>query len=159
MKIDLSKTFDRVSWMYVRMLLMHLGFHIEFINWVMVCLTSVSFAILINGVATSFFQSQRGLRQGCPLSPLLFLLAVEGLSQLINDAQRKGTIQGLEVETNLKITHLLFMDDILLFTSGRRSKTLELKRLLKLFLKATCLQINSVKSQPLLKGFTGLEVA
>ena len=72
LKIDLSKAYDRVNWLHIRLLLTHLGFHIDFIRWVMSCMTSVSFAILINGAASPFFHAERGLRQGCPLSPLLF---------------------------------------------------------------------------------------
>jgi hypothetical protein len=73
-KLDLSKAFDRVNWLYIRMLLIHLGFGLEFVNWIMACLNSVSFSILLNGSTTTFFQAERGIRQGCPLSPLLFLL-------------------------------------------------------------------------------------
>eukprot|EP00253_Pinus_taeda_P024520 PITA_24520 len=92
-KIDLSKAYDRISWTYIRMLLTHLGFKINFINWVMGCITSVSFAVLINGAASPFFKGQRGLREGCPLSPLLFLLVAEGLSQLLLKAKREGSIK------------------------------------------------------------------
>jgi hypothetical protein len=64
LKIDLSKAYDRVSWLFIRLLLTHLGFAVPFINWVMNCLTTVSFAVLINGSASPFFPSERGLRQG-----------------------------------------------------------------------------------------------
>jgi hypothetical protein len=87
LKIDLSKAYDRVSWLYIRLLLTHLGFDVPFINWVMNCLTSTSFAFLINGSTSSFFSSERGLRQGCPLSPLLFLLVAEGLNRAISQAK------------------------------------------------------------------------
>jgi hypothetical protein len=81
LKIDLSKSYDRVSWIFLRMLLTHLGFSLPFINWIMSCISSVSFVVLINGVASTFFTTERGLRQGYPLSPLLFLLVAEGLSR------------------------------------------------------------------------------
>jgi hypothetical protein len=58
LKIDLSKSFDKVSWLYLRMLLTHLGFEVPFINWIMCCITSVSFVVLINGSASSFFHVQ-----------------------------------------------------------------------------------------------------
>jgi hypothetical protein len=83
LKIDLSKAYDRVSWLYLRLLLTHLGFTVPFIRWIMCCITTVTFSVLINGSATDFFRSERGLRQGCPLSPLLFLLVVEGLSRAL----------------------------------------------------------------------------
>jgi hypothetical protein len=60
LKIDLSKAYDRVNWAYIRLLLTHLGFQVPFIKWVMACISSVSFAVLINGAASPFFKSERG---------------------------------------------------------------------------------------------------
>lgn len=104
--------------MILRLLMIRLGFDICFINWVMGCISNVSFVALINGVAYPFFTRQRGLHQGCPLSPLLFLFGVEGLSQLILVAIKRGEFKGIEIAINLFITHLLFVDDILLFCDG-----------------------------------------
>eukprot|EP00253_Pinus_taeda_P007836 PITA_07836 len=106
-KIDLSKAYDRICWTYLWMLLTHLGFKLEFINWIMGCVTSVSFAVLINGAASPFFKGQRGLRQGCPLSPLLFLLVAEGLSRLIMEAKRTGLIKGFNRNECSQITAIL----------------------------------------------------
>ena len=80
----------------------------------MSCLTSVSFDVLINGVACPFFHSQRGLRQGFPLSPLLLLLVAEGLSIFLKRANSKGKFRGLPILQVLDVTHLLFVDDILI---------------------------------------------
>eukprot|EP00253_Pinus_taeda_P017096 PITA_17096 len=106
-----------------------------------------SYAVLINGATSSFFRGQRGLRQGCPLSPLLFLLVAEGLSRLIHKARREEKVKGIEVAINLFITHLLFVDDILIFSNGSYNELKELRCILDLFLKATGMQINSRKSQ------------
>jgi len=57
-KIDLSKEYDRVSWLYLRILLTHLGFELPFINWIMSCISTISFAVLINGVASPFFTTE-----------------------------------------------------------------------------------------------------
>eukprot|EP00253_Pinus_taeda_P014847 PITA_14847 len=153
-KIDLSKAYDRICWTYLWMLLTHLAFKLEFINWIMGCVTSVSFAVLINGAASPFFKGQRGLRQGCPLSPLLFLLVAEDLSRLIMEAKRTGLIKGLEVAVNLFISHPLFVDDIFLFTNGSLSEVKELKIILDLFMKATGMQINFRKSHFIMEGFS-----
>eukprot|EP00253_Pinus_taeda_P010845 PITA_10845 len=153
LKIDLSKAYDRISWLYLRMLLTHVGFSYPFVSWIMGCITNVSFAVLVNGAASSFFNSQRGLRQGCPLSPLLFLLVAEGLSRLIHKARREEKVKGIEVAINLYITHLLFVDDILIFTNGNCSELKELKCIFDLFLKATGMQINSGKSQACIADF------
>jgi hypothetical protein len=66
MKIDLSKAHDKVSWIYIILMLIHLGFKVPFINWVMISITSVSFVVLINGAVSTFFHVEWGLRQGYP---------------------------------------------------------------------------------------------
>eukprot|EP00253_Pinus_taeda_P011302 PITA_11302 len=157
LKIDLSKAYDRINWLYLRLLLTHLGFNYSFINWIMGCISNVSFAVLINGAASPFFKSQRGLRQGCPLSPLLFLLVAEGLSRLIHNARRSNKIKGIEVAINLYISHLLFVDDILIFSNGSHNELKELRDIFDLFMKATGMLINSGKSQVCVAGFNRRE--
>ena len=146
MKIDLSKAFDKISCLYLRLLLTHLGFRYEFMKWIMSCLSSSSIAILISGAASSFFSPKRGLRQGFPLSPLLFLLAVEGISLMIHNAKIQGSLKGIEAAENFWVTHLLFVDDIILFSNGSLEDCKTLKRIMDLFLKATGLCINEKKS-------------
>lgn len=118
MKIDLSKAFDTTSWLYLRMLLTHVGFHNNFINWIMCCASSVSYSILINGLATNFFYVERGLKQGCPLSPLLFLLVMEGLIKLIIADRERGRFKCIKIGTNITLSHLLFVDNFLIFRYG-----------------------------------------
>ena len=72
-------------------------------------------AILINGSASKFFHPGRGLRQGCALSPLLFILVMDALSLRINRAVAQGTFKGIEIGPQLKTSHSLFVDDILIF--------------------------------------------
>jgi hypothetical protein len=146
LKIDLSKAYDRVSWLYIRLLLTHLGFTVPFIRWIMCCITTVSFSVLINGSATTFFRPERGLRQGCPLSPLLFLLVVEGLSRALAAEKRSGSFPGINISNSLQITHLLFVDDILIFTSGTKGEAETLKNTVNIFSKATGMIINEGKS-------------
>jgi hypothetical protein len=83
LKLDLSKAYVQANWLYLRLILYHLGFGVHFLNWVMSCLTLVSFTILINGLTFEFFKPSRGLRHGFPLYPLLFLIVVEGLARLL----------------------------------------------------------------------------
>ena len=117
-KIELSKAYDRVCWLYLRMLLTHLGFEIDFIWWIMACISSISFVVLINGSASPFFYAERELRQGYPSSPLLFLLVVEGLKHFLNQAKRGGGFKGIPISNVLYISHLLFVDEILIFCDG-----------------------------------------
>jgi hypothetical protein len=73
-KVDLSKSYDRLRWLYLRLILIHLGFCHYFIIWVMNCIAYSSFSMMINGETLPFINTGRGFRQGFPLSPFLFLL-------------------------------------------------------------------------------------
>lgn len=146
LKIDLCKAFDRVNWLYIHLLLTHLGFHIDFIRSVMSCMTFVSFSILINGATSSFFHVERGIRKGCPLSSLLFLLVAEGLIRFIIKAKNEVDFRGIDISLGLSITHLLFVDDILIFCDGSRRSLHWLADGIDLFHKATGMMINAEKS-------------
>eukprot|EP00253_Pinus_taeda_P020940 PITA_20940 len=146
LKVDLSKAFDRTNWLYLRLLLTHLGFPYNFIKWTMSCITDVSYSVLLNGEATSFFTSERGLRQGCPLSPLLFLLIMEGLSTVISSARDRQHLFGIKLADNFYLTHLLFVDDILIFLNGSIGDSTTLHNSVLLFQKATGMRINDKKS-------------
>ena len=110
------------------------------------CISSVSFAILINGSTLPSFNIDRGIRQGCPLSPLLFLLVMEGLSRLIATEKRRGGLQGLKIMEHFCLTHLLFVDDILIFLNGSVRDTISLNEIMILFCRATSMEINREKS-------------
>ena len=146
LKIDLSKAVDRVNWLYIRLLLTHMGFHIDFIHWIMSCLTSVSFAILINGATSPSFFVDLRIRQGCPLSSLLFLLVAEGLSHFIITARVEGNFRGISISPGLSISHLLFVDDILIFCDGSCRSLHLLVKGIKLFHSAIGMLINEGKS-------------
>ena len=92
LKLDLIKSFDRVNWIFIHLILIQIGAPLQTVNWILGCLTSATFAVLINGTPSKFFSATRGIRQGCPLSPLLFILVIEGLSLLISDARNHGLI-------------------------------------------------------------------
>jgi hypothetical protein len=115
MKIDLSKACDRVSWLYLHLVLLHIGFSLHVVKWIMSCVIFVSFIIFINGAISKFFKPSQGLRQGCPLSPYLFLLMVDGLSGIISEVNQMHIIQGFKVGRSIYLTRLLFIDDILIF--------------------------------------------
>lgn len=110
------------------------------------CVLTTSFAVLINGATSSFFKAERGLRQGFPLSPLIFLLVAEGLSRFLKEAVRRGDLTGLILAQGINLTHLLFVDDILLFCRGTRHDIDFLYRGINLFKISTGMMIDLQKS-------------
>ena len=146
LKMDLSKAFDRVNWSYLRLILLQIGVPLMGVNWIMGCLTSANFALLVNGTPSSFFTASRGIRQGCPLSPLMFILVIEGLSLLIKDARTNGKIKGIKISSQHFFTHLLFVDDVILFGSGTFEEWVAFKVILDTFCAASGMSINMDKS-------------
>lgn len=146
LKIDLVKTYDLVNWDFLKLVLLQIGLPILIVNWIMACVKSACFSELINGNPTPFFKSSRGLRQGCPLSPLLFLLIIEGLSLLIGKARNEKTFNGVKIIRDLSITHLLFVDEAVMFGSDSVEDWKVLADLLNLFCSATGMLISPGKS-------------
>ncbi|KAG5564631.1 hypothetical protein RHGRI_000728 [Rhododendron griersonianum] len=112
-KMDLMKAYDSVHWDFVLDMMRVLDFPAQFISWVQVCITSPMFSVVINGELKGFFPGQRGLRQGDPLSPYLFLLVMEGFTALLQYKidQSSGFIYHPKCKP-LNITHLIFADDL-----------------------------------------------
>jgi hypothetical protein len=146
LKLDLKKAYDCTSWDFLRLILLQSGFGINTTNWIMACVVSTSYATLINEEATKFFKSSKGLRQGCPLSPLLFILVMEGLSLSLKKAQSEGHITGIKVSRMIKILHLLFVDDILIMTKASSVEWEKIQEILQVFCRASGLIINIQKS-------------
>ncbi|XP_060964152.1 uncharacterized protein LOC115722573 [Cannabis sativa] len=130
-KLDMSKAYDRVEWNFIEAMMGHLGYDSQWISKIMNCVKSVSFSILINGSIKGSFLPERGLRQGDPLSPFLFLLCSEGLSCLIFEAERAGRIHRMRFGTmEQRLSHLLFTDDSLIFLDANLEDSNALKEVL-----------------------------
>ena len=107
-KLDMHKAYDRVEWVFLKAILGRLGFDERWIDLIMACVTSVEYKVRFNSNGTATFNPTRGLRQGDPLSPYLFLLYAEGLSNLIAHEEEAGNLKGVQVcRDSPFISHLL----------------------------------------------------
>lgn len=117
LKLDLSKAFDRVEWTFIEKVLLAFGFSKNWTKLILQCISTTSFSILLNGSPGPTFKTSRGLRQGDPLSPYLFLICMEILSRLLEKAIEEKRISGFQINNMApNISHLFFADDCFLFT-------------------------------------------
>lgn len=115
-KLDMSKAYNKVKWVFVENVMKKLGFQEKWIAWIMKCISIVSYSILVDGEARGSIIPSKGLRYGDPLSSYLFLLYTEAFSTLIVDANNKNELNGIYICKGCpKVTHLFFADDSLLF--------------------------------------------
>uniref|UniRef100_A0A2N9FYX5 Reverse transcriptase domain-containing protein n=1 Tax=Fagus sylvatica TaxID=28930 RepID=A0A2N9FYX5_FAGSY len=147
LKLDMSKAYDRVEWRFVEMVMRRLGFSIEWIRLIMMCISSVSYSVLINGKQYGHFGDTRGIRQGDSLSPYLFLLCAEGLSSLLRIAHVERNIKGVQASRGGPVlTHLFFADDSLLFCQASLANGEALINILQLYEEASGQQLNRAKT-------------
>ena len=108
-KTDISKAYDRVEWSFLKATMFQLGFDPQWIELTMECVQTVSYSVLINGLPYGSFRPSRGLRQGDAMSPYLFLLCVEVLSQMLDRAQDLCRFQGMRLTRRCpRVSHLFF---------------------------------------------------
>ena len=147
LKLDMRKAYDRVEWSYLKAIMLKLGFHRIWVDMIMQFVTTVSFSILFNGDRQENFMPSRGIRQGDPISPYLFLLAAEGLSCLLKSRTQSSALSGIKVASSaLIVSHLLFADDNLLFFKANRECAEMIKDALNIYCRASGQQVNMDKS-------------
>lgn len=147
LKLDLSKAYDRIEWRYLEQLMRRMGFSDSWIHLILRCVTSVSYAFKINGSIVGNVRPSRGLRQGDPLSPYLFVLCAQGLSSLIHSQVRASALRGVRIaRDDPMISHLFFADDSLIFFRATKQDCKELQACLSTYEKASGQLINYDKS-------------
>ncbi|KAJ0918826.1 putative RNA-directed DNA polymerase [Helianthus annuus] len=147
-KVDIHKAYDSLNWNFLQSIMMQMNFPAKWITWIMATLHSSHGSVLVNGSPTMEFNCTRGLRQGDPLSPFLFLLAMEALSGIMKKASSVGLFQGIKCATNgPTLTHLLYADDVVFIGTWSLSNVLNLRRILRCFYLASGLKVNLCKSK------------
>jgi hypothetical protein len=145
-KLDLSKAYDRVDWDFLKKVMQRLGFSCRWVDWIMSCVTSVRYQVKFNGNLLDSFSPSRGLRQGDPLSPFLFLFIADGLSSLLQREVDSGNIVPLKICRRAPgISHLLFADDSLLFFKANVEHANKIRAALQLYASSTSQLINPGK--------------
>ena len=146
-KVDMRQAYDRIEWVFIEETLKKLGFHSTFIGWIMECVTTPTFSTLINGEPSQSFKSSRGLRQGDPLSPLLYVLGMDVFSRYLLDLASRNTIRGIKVDrVATPVTHLLYADDCILFLKNATGVIKRASKALNLFCRASGQLVNFTKS-------------
>ena len=137
-------------------MLQRCGFSKKWRKWIWYCISTVKFSYLINGSPSDFFGSSRGLRQGDPLSPLLFDIVMEALSHMLDVAVSAGQFSdfsmGSTAGSSVMVSHLLFADDTLIFCDAEPSQITNLRAILTRFEEVLRLHINLGKSELVLVG-------
>lgn len=131
-KTDILKAYDRVEWSFLEKTMKTLGFSEEWCRLIMACVTSVQYQVLINGSLYGDIRPTRGIRQWDPLSPYLFVICTEMLVQTLKRAEGRGLITGLKVARGAPaVSHLLFMDDSILYCQQNEEELNQITRILQ----------------------------
>ncbi|CAL1396203.1 unnamed protein product [Linum trigynum] len=171
LKIDMEKAYDRVEWEFLFQIMQNLGFCDKWMTWIKSCVTTVHFSVLLNGTQYGYFQPQRGIRQGDPLSPLLFAIYTEGFAAKISQEVASSSLHDLRIHRSAPpLSHLFFADDSYLFLRASIPECATLLQLLtnyeivsgqkvNLHKSAVCVSAN-VSSQELqaISSFLGVSV-
>ncbi|XP_062106727.1 uncharacterized protein LOC133818056 [Humulus lupulus] len=145
-KIDISKAYDTVDWLFLENLLKEVCFPMKFIGWVMKCVQNTNYFLLLNGRVQGNFKGKRGLRKGDPMPPLLFVIIMEYLTRSIQWASRSPLFRFHPLCKSINLINLCFADDIILFCKGNIGAVNVLKCALGVFGEASGLQLNLMKS-------------
>lgn len=143
-KLDISKAFDTVSWPFLLEVLQARGFDSKWIDWISALLSTASSKVLLNGCPGLPIAHRRGVRQGDPLSPMLFIVAMDIMDRIFTKATSAGILQSSGHDAILHQCRF-YADDVILFASPSRQEGRAVDRLLNIFAAASGLHINRQK--------------
>ncbi|XP_074266809.1 uncharacterized protein LOC141590096 [Silene latifolia] len=152
LKVDLKKAYDSVNWDFLEQMLTYLNFPPFFIHLIMECTRSASYSLVLNGESFRHFKGAKGLRQGDPLSPLLFTIAMEYLSRILAYTTATFPFKFHPLCSPLRLSHLMFADDLLLFCKGDVKSIMVILRFFSTFSHASGLQMNPTKTNAFFNG-------
>jgi hypothetical protein len=156
-KVDLMKAYDSVNWNFILHSLACFGFPAQFVSWIRECITSPRFSVALNGSLVGYFEGRKGLRQGDPLSPYLFVIAMEILSRLLSDyVDRNAGFSFHHKCSGVNLTHLCFADDLLIFSEASVNSVKVIKDVLLEFESLSGLKANPEKSSLFCAGASHL---
>ena len=159
MKLDMSKAYDRVEWGFLEATMLKMGFAPRWVSLIMECVSTPTYSVMINGTPQGYIKPSRGLRQGDPLSPYLFLICAEGLTSLLRRAERQGLIHGIAANRyGPKISHLLFADNSLLLIIATTEECRQVLSILETYEQAFGQRINREKTSLFFDKDTTTEV-
>ncbi|KAL0433344.1 UNVERIFIED_CONTAM: putative mitochondrial protein [Sesamum latifolium] len=138
LKLDMSKAYDMVEWAFLRGTLLRLGFNHRFVGFIMLLVSTVSYSLTLNGNQFGYFFPERGIRQGDPLSPYMFIFYAGVFSCMLQDAELWGQLTGVTVARQApRVSHLLFADDTLVFCKASLEDISEIGWILRCYAQAS----------------------
>ncbi|XP_070003073.1 uncharacterized protein [Nicotiana sylvestris] len=159
LKLDMTKAYDRLSWLFLTKVLRKMGFTERLIGIVFGLVSNNWYSILINGQAHGFFKSSRGVKQGDPVSPTLFILAAEALSRGLNALHTNLYFCGFGMpKLSPKINHLAYAYDMIIFSSSDETSLMLIIQVLNAYEVASGQLVNKTKSAVYLHYLTDMEV-
>ena len=157
LKVDIRKAFDSVSWDFILSALRALRILERFVNWIEECITTPSFSVCLNGNSSGFFSSTKGLRQGDPISPYLFVLAMEVFSKLLQSKFDQGYIHYHPKTSGIALSHLMFADDVMIFFDKSEASLHGINEALDDFASWSGLHMSKEKTQLFHAGLSHLD--
>ncbi|CAM8920557.1 unnamed protein product [Rhodiola kirilowii] len=147
-KLDMSKAYDRIEWRFLEKMMAAMGFAEVWIKRIMLCVSTVSYKVKINDDISEIIRPKRGLRQGDPISPYLFLICAEWLTYTLSRYREIGLLEGIKICRGAPIiSNLMFADDCLLFIKSTKNSVSWIRDILKRYEAVSGQKVNLSKSE------------